>query len=54
MKRQKKVDPEVAKIREDRKRRRIEKEIREIKKHSKKSKPVEEMTIDIISAKNIK
>lgn len=54
MKRQKKVDPEIAKIREDRKRRKLEREIREIKKHSKKPKPIDELTIDVISIKNIK
>lgn len=53
MKKQKKVDPEVAKVREIRKRRKLEKEIRQLKKHGKTPKPVEEMQLDIISAKNI-
>ncbi|MFH4982226.1 hypothetical protein AB6A40_008935 [Gnathostoma spinigerum] len=53
MKRQKKIDPELAKLREMRKRRKLEKEIRLMQKHSKKPKPVEEMTIDIKSAKTI-
>ncbi len=49
----KKIDPEIVKQREERKRKRIEKEIRQLQKHSKKPKPVDEMTIDIVSAKNI-
>ena len=53
MKRQKKVDPEVAKVREARKRKKLEREIRQMQKHSKKPKPVEEMTIDVKSAKNL-
>uniref|UniRef100_A0A0M3I280 Large ribosomal subunit protein mL40 n=1 Tax=Ascaris lumbricoides TaxID=6252 RepID=A0A0M3I280_ASCLU len=53
MKRQKKIDPEVAKQREARKRRKLEKEIRAMQKHSKKPKPVDEMTVDIKSMKNI-
>ena len=53
MKRQKKVDPEVAKVREARKRKKLEREIREMQKHSKKPKPVEELAIDIKSAKNL-
>lgn len=53
MKAQKKMDPEMARIREERKRKKLEREIRQMKKHSKKPKPVEEMTIDVISAKNI-
>ncbi|KAE9417913.1 hypothetical protein Angca_003261, partial [Angiostrongylus cantonensis] len=64
MKKQKKVDPEVvyvsqhllflvAKLREARKRRRLEKEIRQMLKHSKKPKPVDELLLDVKSAKNI-
>lgn len=67
MKRQKKIDPEVkkfkrinksshsqvAKQREARRRKRLEKEIRHMQKHSKKPKPVDEMTLDVKSAKNI-
>lgn len=53
MKKQKKIDPELAKIRENRKRKKLEREIRLMQKHSKKPKPVDEMTIDIKSAKNI-
>uniref|UniRef100_A0A158P7V4 Large ribosomal subunit protein mL40 n=1 Tax=Angiostrongylus cantonensis TaxID=6313 RepID=A0A158P7V4_ANGCA len=49
MKKQKKVDPEV----EARKRRRLEKEIRQMLKHSKKPKPVDELLLDVKSAKNI-
>uniref|UniRef100_A0A1I7XJ31 Large ribosomal subunit protein mL40 n=1 Tax=Heterorhabditis bacteriophora TaxID=37862 RepID=A0A1I7XJ31_HETBA len=48
------MDPEVAKQREIRRRRRLEKEIRQMQKHSKKPKPVDELTLDIKSAKNIK
>uniref|UniRef100_A0A914RNI2 Uncharacterized protein n=1 Tax=Parascaris equorum TaxID=6256 RepID=A0A914RNI2_PAREQ len=40
MKRQKKIDPDVAKQREARKRRKLEKEIRAMQKHSKRPKPV--------------
>uniref|UniRef100_A0A914Z122 Large ribosomal subunit protein mL40 n=1 Tax=Panagrolaimus superbus TaxID=310955 RepID=A0A914Z122_9BILA len=53
MKRQKKVDPEVAKVREARKRKKLEREIRDMQKHSKKPKPVEELTIDVRRAKNL-
>ena len=53
MKRQKKVDPEIAKVREARRRKKLEREIRQMQKHSKKPKPVEEMTIDVKSAKNL-
>uniref|UniRef100_A0AC35F0I0 Large ribosomal subunit protein mL40 n=1 Tax=Panagrolaimus sp. PS1159 TaxID=55785 RepID=A0AC35F0I0_9BILA len=53
MKRQKKVDPEVAKVREARKRKKLEREIREMQKHSRKPKPVEELTIDVKRAKNL-
>ncbi|CAI2349087.1 unnamed protein product [Caenorhabditis sp. 36 PRJEB53466] len=53
MKRQKKIDPEVAKQRETRRRKRLEKEIRQMQKHSKKPKPVDELTLDVKSAKNI-
>ncbi|CAI4231192.1 unnamed protein product [Auanema sp. JU1783] len=53
MKRQKKIDPEVAKQREQRRRKRLEKEIRQMQKHSKKPKPVNELTLDVKSAKNI-
>ncbi|KHN82015.1 39S ribosomal protein L40, mitochondrial [Toxocara canis] len=53
MKRQKKIDPEVAKQREARKRKKLEREIRAMQKHSKKPKPVDEMTVDIKSMKNV-
>ncbi|CAJ0597912.1 unnamed protein product [Cylicocyclus nassatus] len=53
MKRQKKIDPEIAKQREIRKRKRLEKEIRQMQKHSKKPKHVDELTLDVKSAKNI-
>ncbi|KAK6743220.1 hypothetical protein RB195_010465 [Necator americanus] len=53
MKRQKKIDPEVAKQREVRRRKRLEKEIRQMQKHSKKPKPVDELALDVRSAKNI-
>ncbi|CAJ0942445.1 unnamed protein product, partial [Mesorhabditis belari] len=53
MKRQKKIDPEIAKVREIRKRKKLEREIREMQKHSKKVKPVDEIALDIKSAKNI-
>ncbi|CAB3403067.1 unnamed protein product [Caenorhabditis bovis] len=53
MKRSKKMDPEVAKQREARRRKRLEKEIRQMQKHSKKPKPVDELTLDVKSAKNI-
>ncbi|KAF1763548.1 hypothetical protein GCK72_011814 [Caenorhabditis remanei] len=53
MKRQKKIDPEVAKQREARRRKRLEKDIRQMQKHSKKPKPVDELTLDVKSAKNI-
>ncbi|CEF65431.1 39S ribosomal protein L40, mitochondrial [Strongyloides ratti] len=55
MKRQKRIDPEVAKQREMRKRRKLEKEIRLLKKEAKKFKPIEELSIiDEEKIKNIK
>ncbi|CAD5221775.1 unnamed protein product [Bursaphelenchus xylophilus] len=52
-KKQKKMDPEIAKARETRRRRKLTREIREMMKHSKKPKPVTELTIDVKSARNI-
>ncbi|VDP57604.1 unnamed protein product [Heligmosomoides polygyrus] len=43
----------VAKQREIRRRKKLEKEIRQMQKHSKKPKPVDELTLDVKSAKNI-
>ncbi|GMR42375.1 hypothetical protein PMAYCL1PPCAC_12570 [Pristionchus mayeri] len=53
MKKQKKMDPELAKQREARRRKRLEKEIRSMQKHSKKPKPIDEMALDVKSSKNI-
>ncbi|GMS89437.1 hypothetical protein PENTCL1PPCAC_11612 [Pristionchus entomophagus] len=53
MKKQKKMDPEVAKQRETRRRKRLEKEIRAMQKHSKKPKPIDEMSLDVRSSKII-
>lgn len=47
MKKQVAVDPEIAKIREERKRRKLEKAILKLKQFGKKPKPVEEIGIDI-------
>lgn len=44
---------QVAKQREIRRRKRLEKEIRQMQKHSKKPKPVDELTLDVKSARNI-
>ncbi|VDL70013.1 unnamed protein product [Nippostrongylus brasiliensis] len=44
---------QVAKQREIRRRKKLEKEIRQMQKHSKKPKPVDELTLDVKSAKNI-
>lgn len=54
MKKQKRVDPEIAKIREKRKRRKLEREIRDLQKHSKKPKPVTELCLDSKIAENIR
>ncbi|KAI1717254.1 mitochondrial ribosomal protein l28 domain-containing protein [Ditylenchus destructor] len=43
-------DPEIAKLREKRRRRRLEKELKELKKHSKKLKPVEELSMTVKAA----
>jgi hypothetical protein len=53
MKRQKKIDPEVAKSREKRKRRKLEKEIRDLQRSGKQPKPVTELTIDPKIEENI-
>uniref|UniRef100_A0A0K0DX57 Large ribosomal subunit protein mL40 n=2 Tax=Strongyloides stercoralis TaxID=6248 RepID=A0A0K0DX57_STRER len=52
MKRQKRIDPEIAKQRETRKRKKLEKEIRLLKKEAKKFKPIEEL--DIVNEEKIK
>ncbi|CAD5215814.1 unnamed protein product [Bursaphelenchus okinawaensis] len=52
-KKTKKVDTDVAKAREARKRKKLTREIREMMKHSKKPKPVTELTVDVKSARNI-
>lgn len=54
VKRQPQLDPEIVKMREERRRKRLAKEIRELQAHAKKPKPIDEMSIDIVSAKNIK
>lgn len=54
MKREQILDPEIAKLREKRKRRRLEKELKELKKYSKRLKPVEELTISVKSAITLK
>ncbi|KAI6188396.1 hypothetical protein M3Y98_00350200 [Aphelenchoides besseyi] len=46
MKKQKKVDPEVAKLREKRKRRKLEREIRLMQRDGKTPKPVTELSVD--------
>ncbi|KAL7070206.1 hypothetical protein ACQ4LE_010197 [Meloidogyne hapla] len=47
LKKQTAIDPEIAKIREERKRRKLEKAILKLKQYGKKPKPVEEIGIDI-------
>uniref|UniRef100_A0A914WKF5 Large ribosomal subunit protein mL40 n=1 Tax=Plectus sambesii TaxID=2011161 RepID=A0A914WKF5_9BILA len=49
----KKLDPALAKMREERKRNKLTKEIRSMQKHSKKPKPLDEMYIDVISSRNL-
>ena len=46
LKKIKKLDPEIARRREQRKRKKLAKEIMELKKHSKKPRPVLELTLD--------
>ncbi|KAI6177667.1 Mrpl-40 [Aphelenchoides bicaudatus] len=53
MKKQKKMDPEVAKAREQRKRRKLEREIRELQKVAKQPKPVDELILDETIKANI-
>lgn len=53
MKKQKQIDPEVAKIRERRKRRKLEAEIRRLQRESKRPKPVIELKIDPKVEENI-
>lgn len=45
MKKQKKLDPEIAKVREERKRKKLEREIREIMKAGKREKHIIEKCI---------
>jgi hypothetical protein len=52
-KKQRQLDPEIAKMREIRKRKKLSKEILELQAHAKEPKPIDEMTVDIVSAKNI-
>jgi hypothetical protein len=47
MKRQQKIDPEIVKIREGRKRRKLEREIRELQKAGKKPKPLTELMLGV-------
>ena len=54
MKRTKKLDPAIAKQREERKRKKLTREIRLMQQHSKKPKPLDEMYIDIVSARNLR
>lgn len=54
MKKQKKLDPEVAKVREERKRKKLEKEIRELMKVGNRSKPIIEMSMSENLLKRIK
>uniref|UniRef100_A0A0N4ZNH6 Large ribosomal subunit protein mL40 n=1 Tax=Parastrongyloides trichosuri TaxID=131310 RepID=A0A0N4ZNH6_PARTI len=53
MKRQKRMDPEMAKQRETRKRKKLEKEIRLLQKNSKKPKPIDEMSLPESALQNI-
>uniref|UniRef100_A0A023G7B2 Large ribosomal subunit protein mL40 n=1 Tax=Amblyomma triste TaxID=251400 RepID=A0A023G7B2_AMBTT len=45
LKKKKRVDPAVLRMREERRKRRIEKGIRQLKKHAKKYKPIEELEV---------
>ncbi|KAI6215257.1 hypothetical protein M3Y94_00364700 [Aphelenchoides besseyi] len=53
MKKQKKVDPEVAKLREKRKRRKLERDIRLMQRDGKTPKPVLELTVDEKTLENV-
>ncbi|KAH7951599.1 hypothetical protein HPB52_010781 [Rhipicephalus sanguineus] len=45
LKKKKRLDPAILRMREERKKRRIEKGIRQLKKHAKKYKPIEEQEV---------
>uniref|UniRef100_A0A023FDM2 Large ribosomal subunit protein mL40 n=1 Tax=Amblyomma cajennense TaxID=34607 RepID=A0A023FDM2_AMBCJ len=45
LKKKKRIDPAIVRMREERRKRRIEKGIRMLKKHAKKYKPIEEMEV---------
>ncbi|CAN7980509.1 unnamed protein product [Ixodes pacificus] len=45
LKKKKRLDPAILRMREERRKRRIEKGIRHLKKHAKKHKPIEEMEV---------
>jgi large subunit ribosomal protein L40 len=53
MKKQKQIDPEVAKVREKRKRRKLETEIRKLQRLGKTQKPVIELCLDSNVQENI-
>lgn len=47
MKKKKRLDPAVLKAREDRKKKKIEKQIRRLEKHARQLKPIEECEVSI-------
>lgn len=47
MKKKKKVDPQIVKAREDRRRKRIEKQIRRLEKNARQLKPIDELEVPL-------
>lgn len=47
MKKKKKVDPQIVKAREDRRRKKIEKQIRRLEKNARQLKPIDELEVPL-------
>lgn len=53
MKKKKRIDPAVVKAREDRRKKRLEKQIRKLEKNARQLKPIEELEIPLCLTENI-
>lgn len=47
MKKKKKIDPQIVKAREDRRRKRLEKQIRRLEKNARQLKPIDELEVPL-------
>lgn len=54
LKKKKRLDPSVVKAREERKKKKIEKQIRKLEKSSRQLKPIEELEVPLCLTENIK